>query len=55
MTILYLMVPIALLLAGAAVWAFTWSIRTGQYEDKKTPAMRLLWDDEAPIKKENNE
>ncbi|HCR49868.1 MAG TPA: cbb3-type cytochrome oxidase assembly protein CcoS [Bacteroidetes bacterium] len=46
MNILMVMVPIAILLAAGAVYAFTWAIRSGQYEDTETPAIRMLWDDE---------
>ena len=46
MSVLYLLVPLALLLAGAAVWAFIWAVRRGQYDDVHTPALRMLQDDE---------
>lgn len=44
--ILFLLVPLALLLAGAAVYGFLWAVRTGQYDDVHTPALRLLTDDD---------
>lgn len=46
MAVLYLLVPIALLLAGAGVWAFFWAVRHGQYDDVQTPAIRVLLEDE---------
>jgi cbb3-type cytochrome oxidase maturation protein len=46
MNILYVLVPLALVLAGAGVWAFYWSVRTGQYDDTDTPAIRVLMEDE---------
>jgi cbb3-type cytochrome oxidase maturation protein len=46
MTIVYLLVPLALILAGAAVIAFVWSARQGQLDDLVTPAIRMLHDDE---------
>ena len=46
MSILTLAVPVALLLAGAAVAAFVWAVRTGQLDDLETPALRALHDDE---------
>ena len=46
MNVFYLLVPIALLLAGAGVWAFFWSVTSGQYDDVETPAIRVLLDDE---------
>lgn len=47
MNILYLLVPLALILAAAGVGAFYWSVRTGQYDDTTTPAWRVLMEDEA--------
>lgn len=46
MNILYLLVPLALILAAAGVWAFYWSVRTGQYDDTDTPAIRVLMEDD---------
>lgn len=48
MSILYFLVPLALLLAGAGVWAFFWAVRSGQFDDVETPAIRILLDDETP-------
>ena len=48
MNVLYLLIPLALLLAGAAVVAFGWAVRSGQFDDVDTPALRVLLDDEAP-------
>lgn len=47
MTILYFLVPLALVLAGAGVGAFYWSVRSGQYDDTETPAVRLLIEEDA--------
>ena len=47
MGVLYLLVPLALLIAGIGVGAFFWAVRSGQYDDVRTPAIRVLLDDEA--------
>jgi cbb3-type cytochrome oxidase maturation protein len=47
MTILYIMVPIAFLLAGGAVLAFIRAATQGQFDDLETPAQRMLLDDES--------
>lgn len=47
MSVIYLASPIALLLAGAAVAAFVWSVRDGQLDDLDTPAVRMLFEDTA--------
>jgi cbb3-type cytochrome oxidase maturation protein len=46
MNILYLLVPLASLLALGAALAFVWSAKRGQLDDLVTPALRMLHDDE---------
>ena len=46
MSILYLLIPLALLLLGVAVWAFFWAVGSGQFDDLDTPAMRILLEDD---------
>ena len=46
MNVLYLLVPLALLLAAAAVGAFYWAVRDGQFDDVETPSLRVLLHDE---------
>ncbi|OZC02437.1 cbb3-type cytochrome oxidase assembly protein CcoS [Rubricoccus marinus] len=47
MIVLYLLVPLAIALAGAAVLAFRWAVRDGQFHDTDTPALRILLDDDS--------
>ena len=46
MSVLYVVLPLALLVVGAAVGAFVWSARSGQFDDLETPAVRVLHDDD---------
>ena len=46
MSVLYVVIPLALVLAAAAVLAFVWSVRGGQLDDLDTPPLRVLFDDE---------
>ncbi|MEL6444056.1 MAG: cbb3-type cytochrome oxidase assembly protein CcoS [Bacteroidota bacterium] len=46
MTVLYVLIPLALLLAGAGVLAFRWAVRSGQFDDVETPALRILIEDD---------
>ena len=46
MNILFLLIPLALLLLGVAVWAFFWAVGSGQFDDLDTPAMRVVMDDD---------
>ena len=48
MTVLFVLVPLALGLAGVAVAAFRWAVRDGQFDDVETPALRVLMDEEPP-------
>lgn len=47
MSILYVLIPLALLILGAAVWAFFWAVGSGQFDDLDTPAVRILMDDDS--------
>jgi cbb3-type cytochrome oxidase maturation protein len=42
MTIIFFILPITLLLSLAAVMAFAWATRGGQFDDLRTPAIRAL-------------
>jgi len=45
MKMVFLVLPLALVLAAVAVYAFVWAARSGQYDDLDTPARRMLHDD----------
>ena len=45
MTVLYVVLPLALIFAGGAVIAFIWSAKRGQFDDLDTPPHRMLHDD----------
>lgn len=47
MKIIFLLIPLSLLLLIAAVWAFFWAIRNGQFDDLDSPAWRILLDDDS--------
>ncbi|WP_309672822.1 cbb3-type cytochrome oxidase assembly protein CcoS [Gemmatimonas sp.] len=44
MSVIYLVLPLALIIVGGAVLAFVWSAKSGQYDDLETPAVRVLHD-----------
>ena len=46
MSILYLLIPLALLQLAGAVWAFFWAVGSGQFDDLDTPAVRVIMDDD---------
>lgn len=45
MSVLYIAIPVALIVALVAVVAFVLQVRNGQYDDLETPAQRMLFDD----------
>lgn len=45
MSVIFIILPLALLVVAAAVWAFVWASRRGQFDDLDTPAVRMLHDD----------
>lgn len=46
MNIIFLLAPFSVLLGLAAVAAFVWTLRSGQYDDIQGDAARILIDDE---------
>ncbi len=46
LSILYLMIPLALLIVAVAAGIFFWAARSGQFDDLEGPAHRVLEDDE---------
>lgn len=47
-SVVYIALPIALLLAFAGVIAFIWAVRSGQLDDLETPGLRILGEDDEP-------
>jgi cbb3-type cytochrome oxidase maturation protein len=45
---IFVLLPLALVIAAIAVGLFIWAARTGQFDDLDTPAVRILFDDEEP-------
>lgn len=46
MAVVYILLPLALLFAAAALWVFIRAVRAGQFDDLETPAVRVLHDDD---------
>jgi cbb3-type cytochrome oxidase maturation protein len=44
MSVLFLLITLSLLLAGGFLFAFIWSVKSGQLEDDYTPSVRILFD-----------
>ena len=48
MSVLYLVIPLAVLLVAAAVAGFVWAARQGEFDDLETPAVRAVLDEPTP-------
>jgi len=46
MSILFALIPLALVLLAFAIWAFFWAVRSGQFDDLDTPAVKILLDED---------
>ncbi len=51
MNIIYLLIPLALVLAGIIIWVFFWAVKSDQFEDLEGPAHRILMDDDDTTQK----
>lgn len=49
MEVIYLLIPLAVVLVGVIVWAFFWSVKSGQFDDLEGPAHRILMDDKQAV------
>jgi len=45
---IFVLLPLALLIAAVAVGFFIWAATSGQFDDLDTPPVRMLFDDEEP-------
>ncbi len=48
MEVIFIVLPLAITMAGVALAAFLWSVRKGQFDDLDTPRYRALFDDQVP-------
>ena len=46
MSILYVLIPLALMLLAFAVWALVWAIRNGQFDDLESHGWSVVLDDD---------
>lgn len=45
MSVIFLLIGIGIIVAGGFLFAFIWSVKSGQYDDDYTPSIRILFDD----------
>ncbi len=52
MSVIIILVIIGVIVAGGFLLAFVWSVKSGQYDDTYSPAVRILFDDTVPVDEE---
>ncbi len=54
MKIIILLIIVSLIVALGFLSAFLWAVRSGQYDDDVSPAMRILFDEGTEGEQDNN-
>ncbi len=54
MSVIFLLISASTLVAGIFLVAFLWAVRSGQYDDDRSPAVRILSDDPPTEATENH-
>ncbi len=45
MSVVIILIVVSLLIASGFLVAFLWAVKSGQYDDRYTPSVRVLFDD----------
>jgi len=48
MSIIYVLIPIAMLFVAIAVGVFFWAVKTNQYDDLDREGVNILFDEDSP-------
>jgi cbb3-type cytochrome oxidase maturation protein len=46
MSVIWILVGFSIAVAGGFLVAFIWAVRSGQYDDKYTPSVRILFEED---------
>lgn len=46
MSVIWILIGFSVAVAGGFLAAFIWAVRAGQYDDKYTPSVRILFEEE---------
>ncbi|MCB2208199.1 MAG: cbb3-type cytochrome oxidase assembly protein CcoS [Bacteroidetes bacterium] len=55
MSVIILLIIIGIIVAGSFLVGFIWAVKSGQYDDTYSPAVRMLFDDAKPVKKKSDD
>jgi len=50
MSIIYILIPIAVILTALGIYLFFWAVKTDQFEDLEKQGMSILFDEESSHK-----
>jgi len=53
MGVIYILICISVFVAAIFLYLFIKSVKSGQFDDQYTPSVRMLFEDEVKVKKEN--
>lgn len=54
MSIIYVLIPIAILLTAIGIYIFFWAVKTDQFDDLEKQGMSILFDDDVKTKDNEN-
>ncbi len=54
MSAMVVLIGFSLTVATGFLIAFLWAVKSGQYDDKYTPSVRILFDDNSPQQNKNS-
>ena len=54
MSIIYILIPVAILLTALGIYLFFWAVKTEQFDDLEKQGMSILFDDKTDNKEEKN-
>jgi cbb3-type cytochrome oxidase maturation protein len=55
MSAIYILIGASLVVATGFLVAFLWAVKSGQMDDRYTPSVRMLFDDELKVSKKQND
>lgn len=55
MSVIYVLIPIAILFTAVAIYLFFWAVKSEQFDDLEKEGMSILFDDEPAKKTESSE
>ena len=53
MSIIYVLIPLAIIIVGIAILVFFWAVKSNQFDDLERQGYSILFDDD--LKKDTNE